>query len=100
MANPLKNEIAFEVAVKIVDEFEAVEVHQNKSEGAAGARGAFPFGRKSFHEEAMRLDAGEAVGDGLLLSLLEREGVMQSAGNQVRKRPKQENFFFGEFDVE
>ena len=53
----------------------------------------------------MGLDAGEAIGDGLLLSLLEGEGVVQGAGDQVRQGPQQALFFgevarLGGFDVE
>ena len=98
VADTLENEIAFQVAVKIVDELEAVEVHQDQSKGAAGSRGAFPLGGKSFHEKAVRFDASEAVRDGLLLRLLERKSIVQGAGDEVGKRAKQENFLFGEFD--
>src|SRR6266568_7287923 len=44
----------------------------------------------------MRLDASEAVGDGLFLSLLERQGIVQCAGDEVGERAKQQDFFFGE----
>ena len=64
------------MAVEIVDEFEAVEVHKDEGKGAAGTGRTLPFGRERFHEEAMRFDIGEAVGDGLLLGLLERESVV------------------------
>src|SRR5437667_2972207 len=106
VADALEDEVAFEVAVEIVDEFEAVEIHEDKREGAAGAGGALPLGGEPFHEEAMRFDAGEAVGDGLLLSLLEGQSIMQSAGDQVRERAEKEHFFIAEveglggFDVE
>ena len=80
VADALQDDVAFQVAVEIVDEFEAVEVHQDQREGAIGARGALPFGGERFHEEAVRFDAGEAVGDGLFLSFLERDGVVQRAG--------------------
>ena len=73
VADALQHDVAFEVAVEIVHEFEAVEVHEDEREGAVGARGALPFRRERFHQEAVRLDAGEAVGDGLLLSLLESD---------------------------
>src|SRR5215470_8974824 len=96
LADALENEVAFEVTVKIVDEFEAVQVHEYESKGAARARGTLPFRGKSFHEEAMRFDAGEAIGDGLLLSLLERKRVVESAGDEVGKRPQQQDFFVGE----
>src|SRR5690349_16204525 len=96
LANALENQVAFEVAIEIIDEFEAIQVHKHQREGAAGARGTFPFGRKSFHEEAMRLDARESVGDGLLLSFLERERIVERAGDEVGERAKQQDFFFGE----
>src|SRR5271170_3287654 len=85
MADALENEIAFEVAVEIVDELKAVEVHKDEGERAACAGGSFPLGRKGFHKKAMGLDTGEAVRDGLLLGFLEREGVVQCAGNEVGK---------------
>src|SRR5580700_11625896 len=37
VADTLENEIAFQVAVEIVDELEAVEVHQDESKSAASA---------------------------------------------------------------
>src|SRR5690348_12548701 len=43
----------------------------------------------------MRLDAGEAVGDGLLLSLLERERVVQRACDEVGECAKEQDFFLG-----
>ena len=80
VADALQDDVAFQVAVEIVDEFEAVEVHQDEREGAIGARGALPFGGERFHQEAVRFYAGEAVGDGLFLRFLERDGIVQSAG--------------------
>src|SRR5271169_4351928 len=53
VADALENEVPFEVSVKIIDELEAIEVHQYEGEGAARTRGAFPFGGKGFHEKAM-----------------------------------------------
>src|SRR5262245_56505106 len=66
LPDALENEVAFEVTVEIVDEFEAVQVHEHESKRPARARGTFPFRGKGFHEEAMRFDAGESIGDGLL----------------------------------
>ena len=85
VADALKNDVAFEVAVEIVDELEAVQVDQDQREWAAGARGALPFRGERFHEEAVRLYAGEAVGDGLLLSFLERERIVERAGESGRR---------------
>ena len=99
VADALQDEVAFEVAVEIVDEFEAVEVHQHQSKSAAGARRALPFGGKRFHEEAVGLDAGEAVGDGLFLGFLEAESALCSApAIRSASVPQQQNFFFGEVD--
>src|SRR5258708_20761267 len=61
LADALENDVAFKVAVEIVDEFEAVEVHEYERERAAGAGTAFPFRRERFHKKAVSLDAGEAV---------------------------------------
>ena len=99
MSDALEDQIAFEVAVEIVDEFEAVQVHEDESEGTPGAGGALPFGRESFHEKAVGFDAGEAIGDGLLLGFLEGEGVVQRAGDQVGEGAEEERFFLGEFDA-
>src|SRR5215831_896093 len=96
LPDALENEVAFEVTVEIVDEFEAVQVHKHESKGPARARGTLPFRGKSFHEEAMRFDAGESVGDSLFLSFLERERVVESAGNEVGERAQQQDFFVGE----
>ena len=43
LANALENQVAFQVAVEIVHELEAVQIHQDESEGTPGARRAFPF---------------------------------------------------------
>ena len=83
MSDALKNQVAFQVAVEIVDEFEAVEVHEDQGKGTARTRRALPFGGKRLHEEPVRLHAGETVGDGLFLRLLERRRVVQRAGDQV-----------------
>ncbi len=80
VAHALKDHVPLEVPVEIVYELEAVQVHQHEREGAVGARGALPFRGKRFHQEAMSLDSGEPVGDRLLLRFLEREGVVQGAG--------------------
>src|SRR5216684_6564162 len=58
MADALENEVAFEVAVEIVDKLEAVEVHEDEGKGAASTSRALPFGGERFHKEAVRLDAG------------------------------------------
>src|SRR6266478_8646804 len=77
LPDALQNEVAFEVTIEIVHEFEAVEVHKHKSKRAAGTSGTFPFRGQRFHEKPMRLHAGKPVGDGLLLRLLERKRVVQ-----------------------
>src|ERR1700720_1089227 len=87
------------MTVKIVHEFEAVEVHQHQGEGASSTGGAFPLVAQSFHEKPVRFDAGEAVGDGLFLCLLKGIGVVQSAGDKVGKRANEQNFFLGKFEV-
>src|ERR1700676_5205910 len=96
MAYALENEVAFEVAVEIVEEFEAVEIHENQRERATGAGRALPLGRERFHEKAVSLDAGEAVSDGLLLGFLESQSVVESAGDEVGKSAEEKRFFLGE----
>jgi len=99
LPDALENQVAFEVAVEIVDEFEAIQVHEDEREGTPGTGRALPFGRESFHKETVGFDAGEAVGDGLLLGFLESKGVVQRAGDQVGKGAEEEPFLFGEFDA-
>jgi len=96
LPDALENQVAFEVPVEIVDELEAVEVHEHQCKGASSPGGALPFRGQRFHEETMRLHPGEPVGDGLLLGLLEGKGVVQRAGDEVGQRAQQENFFLGE----
>ena len=96
MPDTLENEVAFEVPVKIVHEFEAVEVHEHQGKGAASSSGPLPFRGQCFHEKAMRLDASKAVGDGLLLRFLEGKRVVKSAGNEVGQCAQQENFLLRE----
>ena len=43
LPDALQNKVAFEVPVKIVNEFEAVEVHEHQRKRAASASGPFPF---------------------------------------------------------
>src|SRR6516164_2677883 len=96
LTHALEHEVAFEVAVKVVDEFEAVQIHEHQREGTASARGALPFRGERFHEETMRLDTGEAIGDGLLLRFLKRKRVMQRAGDEVGKGAEQQDFLLRE----
>ena len=96
VTHALEDDVALEVAVKIVHEFEAVEVHQHQRERAVRARRALPFGRERFHEEAMCLDAGQAVGDGLFLRPLERERVVQRSGEEIGERAEQQHVVIGE----
>ena len=95
MSDALQDEIAFQVSVKVVYEFEPVQIHQHQCKGAARACRAFPFGRERLHEEAVGLDSGQAVRDGLFLRFLERQGVMQGSGDQVRQSPQEQHFFVG-----
>ena len=99
MSDSLQNKVALKVTVKIVDEFEAVEVHQHQGKGASGARRALPLIAQSFHEKSMCFDAGEAIGDGLLLGLLEGIGVVQGPGDEVGESADEQNFFLGKLDV-
>ena len=47
----------------------------------------------------MGFDAGEAVSDGLFLSFLECESVVECAGDQIGQGSEQQDFFFGEINV-
>ena len=88
-AETLENQIAFQVSLEVVDEFESVHVDQRQRERPSRPRRALPFRRKRVHEEAMGFHAGQAVGDGLFLGFLERQRVMQRARDQVRERVQQ-----------
>src|SRR6202166_2987628 len=99
MSDSLQNKVALKVTVKIVDEFEAVEVHQHQCKGASGAGGALPLVAQRFHEKAVRLNAGEAIGDGLLLRLLKGISIVQRPGDEVGEGADEQNFFVGKFDV-
>src|SRR5215470_2413621 len=54
LSDALQNKVSFEVAIKIVDKLEAIEVHENKGKSTAGASRALPLGRQGFHEETVR----------------------------------------------
>ena len=95
VANALQHHVAFQVPIKIVHEFEAVQVHQHQRKRAVGASGALPFGGKRFHQEAMRLDAGQPIGNGLLLRLLESQRIVKRSGEKVRQRAQQQHFLLG-----
>ena len=99
MSDTLQDEVAFEVAIKIVHKFEAIQIHQHQREGPASTRRTLPLRGKRFHKEAMRFHAGQAIGDRLLLRFLESQRVMQRACNQIGQSAKQKNFFVGEIDV-
>ena len=86
-----QHEIALEVAHGVVDFFEFVEVDEHHGEWPPGTRSALPLRRQGFPEEAAGLDSGQAVGDGLLLQLLEDESVVQSGGQQVGQRVQNQN---------
>src|SRR5262249_15479204 len=96
VAHALQHQVAFQVPVEIVDEFEAIEVHQDQSEGAPRASGALPLGGERFHKETVRLDTRKAVGNGLLLCFLKSQRVVQGASDQVRQSAEQQDLFFGE----
>ena len=98
LSNALQHQVAFEVAIEIIYEFEPVKVHQHQRKGAACASRTLPFGGQRFHKEAVRFDAGEPVRDCLLLRLLERQCIVQRAGNQVGQRAEQKYLFICELD--
>ena len=81
------------MAEGVVYLFKFVEVNEDNGEWTAGARGTFPLGRERFPEETTRLDAGKAVGDRLLLQLLEDERIVQRGGKQVGQSIHDQNVF-------
>ena len=97
MPHALQHHVAFQVAVKVVDEFEPVEVHQHQRKRTVRARGAFPFRGQRFHQETVGLHAGQTIGNGLFLRLLESQRIVQRAGEQIRQGAEQTYFVFGEF---
>ena len=76
----------------VVDLFELIEVDHDDRKCAPGARCPLPFRLQGFHEKAARLDAGQAVGDRLLLQLLEDEGVVQRGGQQIGQGAQDQHF--------
>ena len=90
-ADPSQHEIALEVAHGVVDLLKFIEVNEHHGKRPPRARSAFPLRRKSFPEEAARLDTGQAVGNGLLLQLLEDESIVQRRGQQVGQRIQDQN---------
>ena len=82
------------------------EIDQHHREWAAGAGCALPFGTERLPEETPGLDAGEAIGDRLLLQFLEHERVVQRGREKIGKRIQDQNILWSErilvaaFDVE
>ena len=95
-AHARQHQVAFQMAEGVVDFLELVEIDQHDRERASGAGSALPLRRECFPEEAPRLDAGQAVGDGLLLQFLEDERVVQRGGQQVGQRAHDQHILRGE----
>ena len=97
MADALQDHVALEMAVEIIDELEAIEIHQDERERPVGARRALPFGGERLHQETVRLYARQPVGNRLFLRFLEREGVVQRAGKKIGECAQQQNVLIGKF---
>jgi len=66
-----------EVAVAIVNFFQAVEIEQEKREGAAGAVGALGFVFEDVKQAAIVGEAGERIADGEMADLFEEARVVE-----------------------
>src|SRR5260370_42556810 len=62
MSHTLEYDVAVQMAIKIIDEFEAVQVHQNHREGPASPPGGLPPAREHQRAEAKDLFPGRAGG--------------------------------------
>src|ERR1700686_2630054 len=90
-----QHQIALKVAHGVVDLFKFVEIDEHDGERAAGTRSSFPLRRQSFPEKAAGFDSSQAVGDGLLLQLLEHENIVQRSRQQVGQRIEDQNILRG-----
>src|SRR6202166_4760717 len=90
-----QHQIALKVAHGVVDLFKFVEIDEHDGERAAGTRSSFPLRRQSFPEKAAGFDSSQAVGDGLLLQLLEHESIVQRSRQQVGQRIEDQNILRG-----
>jgi hypothetical protein len=68
---------ADEMAVAVVDNFQAIEVEKQDSKRAAGAVGALGFVFEDVEETAVVGEAGERVADGHVANALEEAGVLE-----------------------
>jgi len=68
---------ADEVAVGVVNLFEAVEIEKQKGEGTAAAIGALGFAFEDVEETAIVGEAGERIADGEMADLFEEAGVIE-----------------------
>src|SRR5207245_11551166 len=68
---------ADEMAVAVVDGFQAIQIEKQDSERAAGAVGALGFVFEDVEEAAVVGEAGERVADGHVANALEEAGVFQ-----------------------
>src|ERR1700681_2228836 len=68
---------ANQVAVGIVDFFQAVEIEEQNGEGAAVAIGALSFSFENVEQTAVVGEAGEGIADGEVLNLFEEAGVVE-----------------------
>src|SRR5215469_4994331 len=75
-ANARQHEVTLKMSFLIIHSFELIEIDHHDGERTAGARSALPFRLQSFEKIAARFETGEAVGDRLVLHLLEIEDVL------------------------
>src|SRR5580658_9469059 len=75
-ADAAKQLAADEMAMKIVDELEAVQIEEDEAQGLHVAMGLFQFAFEDFVEMARVEEAGDVVGDGELLDAGNILGVL------------------------
>ena len=95
-SHPRQHQVAFEVSQVIVDRLELVQINHHHRKCTAGARGPAPFRFNGFKEVAARFEAGQAVGDRLILHLLKRHRVVERGREHIGQGAEREDLFLGE----
>ena len=81
-AQALDGAAAGQVAVLIVDLFQAVQVEEQDGEAPAGAAGALDFAFEHFEKPAVICQAGKRIGSSPMADLIEELGVIQQRSAQ------------------
>jgi hypothetical protein len=82
---------ADEMAVTVVNRFEAIKIEEQHGEGTAGPVGAFGLVFENVKEAAVISETGERIADGKMADLFEEAGVFKqraAEGNRVAQDHK------------